>query len=87
MVTEQDEEGWDRCLEVNLKSVYLCSKYVIPHMLQRFGSIIHTASVTGIVGVRNRAACSATKGAIVILTKNMARDYARYNIRVNCTGR
>ena len=83
-VADQDEAGWDRCLEVNLKGVYLCSKYAIPHMIERGGSIIHTASVTGIVGVRNRAVYSATKGAIVILTRNMALDYARYQIRVNC---
>ena len=83
-VAEQDEEGWDRCLSVNLKGVFLCSKYAIPHMRERGGSIIHTASVTGIVGVRNRAAYSATKGAIVILTRNMALDYAPYRIRVNC---
>jgi NAD(P)-dependent dehydrogenase (short-subunit alcohol dehydrogenase family) len=83
-VAEQDEEGWDRCLSVNLKGVFLCSKYAIPHMRDRGGSIIHTASVTGIVGVRNRAVYSATKGAIVILTRNMALDYARYQIRVNC---
>ena len=83
-LADQDESGWDRSLDVNLKSVYLCSKYAIPHMLERGGSIIHTASVTGIVGVRNRAVYSATKGAIVILTRNMALDYARYRIRVNC---
>jgi NAD(P)-dependent dehydrogenase (short-subunit alcohol dehydrogenase family) len=83
-VADQDEEGWDRCVDVNLKSVFLCSKYAIPHMRERGGSIIHTASVTGIVGVRNRAVYSATKGAIVILTRNMALDYARYQIRVNC---
>jgi NAD(P)-dependent dehydrogenase (short-subunit alcohol dehydrogenase family) len=83
-VAEQDEEGWDHCFSVNLKGLFLCSKYAIPHMRQHGGSIIHTASVTGIVGVRNRAAYSATKGAIVILTRNMALDYARYHIRVNC---
>jgi NAD(P)-dependent dehydrogenase (short-subunit alcohol dehydrogenase family) len=83
-VADQDEEGWERCLSVNLKGVYLCSKYAIPHMRDRGGSIIHTASVTGIVGVRNRAVYSATKGAIVILTRNMALDYALYQIRVNC---
>jgi len=83
-VADQDEEGWDRCLNVNLRGVFLCSKYAIPHLREHGGSIINTASVTGIVGVRNRAVYSATKGAIVILTRNMALDYARYQIRVNC---
>ena len=75
-VAEQDEQGWQTCMDVNLKGIFLCAKHVIPHMLDRGGSIINTASVTGIVGVRNRAAYSATKGAVVALTRNMALDYA-----------
>jgi meso-butanediol dehydrogenase / (S,S)-butanediol dehydrogenase / diacetyl reductase len=83
-IAEQDEQGWQACLDVNLNGIFLTAKYVIPHMLDRGGSIINTSSVTGIVGVRNRAVYSATKGAIVALTKNMALDYAQYRIRVNC---
>src|SRR5258708_6379301 len=83
-VAEQDEQGWQTCMDVNLKGVFLCAKHVIPYMLDRGGSIINTASVTGIVGVRNRAVYSATKGAVVALTRNMALDYALHQIRVNC---
>ena len=83
-ITEQDEASWDKCMAVNLKGVFLCSKHVIPHMVNRGGSIINMSSVTGIVGVRNRSAYSASKGAIVALTRNMALDYARFQIRVNC---
>ena len=83
-LAEQDEAGWDACMAVNLKGVFLCAKHVIPYMLKHGGSIINMSSVTGIVGVRNRSAYSASKGAIVALTRNMALDYARFQIRVNC---
>ena len=83
-VAEEEVSKWEACVDVNLKGVFLCSKYVIPHMLERGGSVVNTSSVTGIIGVRNRAVYSATKGALVALTKNMALDYAQHGIRVNC---
>lgn len=82
-VAEQDEEGWDRVMRINLRSVFLCSKYALPHM-KRGAAIINMASVVGVTGVRNRAAYSTSKGAIVALTRNMAVDYAGAGIRVNC---
>jgi NAD(P)-dependent dehydrogenase (short-subunit alcohol dehydrogenase family) len=82
-VSELEEADWDRCVDVNLKGIYLISKYVLPHLTSG-GSIIHIASAVGITGVRNRAVYTATKGAIVALTRNMALDYAERGIRVNC---
>jgi NAD(P)-dependent dehydrogenase (short-subunit alcohol dehydrogenase family) len=83
-VSEQDEAGWQRVIDVNLKGAFLCSKHAIRHFPEYGGSIIHTSSVTGITGVRNRSAYSAAKGALVALTRSMALDYAGRGIRVNC---
>lgn len=83
-VSEQDPAGWDDVMRVNVRGLYLCSRAALPLMRAQGGSIIHMASVVGVTGVRNRAAYSASKGAIVALTRNMALDYAGYGIRVNC---
>jgi len=82
--TEQDVESWDAVQRVNVRGTFLCSKCAIPHMRAAGGSIIHMASVVGMTGVRNRAAYSTSKGAIIALTRNMAMDYAAHKIRVNC---
>jgi NAD(P)-dependent dehydrogenase (short-subunit alcohol dehydrogenase family) len=83
-VTEQDETSWDRCMAVNVKGIFLCAKHAIPYMRSSGGSIINMSSITGVVGARNRSAYATSKGAIVSLTKNMALDYAHFQIRVNC---
>lgn len=84
-VTETSEERWDRQITVNTKSVFLCSKYVIPHMqAQGGGAIVNTGSIEGVVAEPNGAAYVASKGAIVMLTREMALSYAKDQIRVNC---
>ena len=81
---ETSPEDFDRCLAVNLRGTYLISRAVIPDMLaQGKGSIIHMASVTGILGLPGIAVYSATKGALIALARAMSTDYARDGIRVN----
>ena len=84
-VLETSEEEWDRVMAVNVKSVFLLSKYAIPVMVQAGGGVIvNTASGWGLVGGRKAAAYCASKGAVVLLTKAMALDHGQQNIRVNC---
>jgi len=81
---ELTAEVWDRTMPVNLRGYWLCSKYVIPHMLQqKRGSIIHVASPTGMLGFARLTAYSTSKGGVFALTRAMAVDYAPDNIRVN----
>jgi len=78
------EEEWDRIVKINLRSVFLCCKSIIPEMIQKGGGvIINNASVAGLVGSFSPA-YSAAKGGIIALTKTLAVELASDNIRVNC---
>ena len=80
-----DAEEWDRVLGINLRGTYLVSKHVIGAMAERrTGSVINLASVEGLEGIQAQAAYNASKGGVVLLTKNMAIDYGSNNVRVNC---
>ncbi|MBO7327179.1 MAG: SDR family oxidoreductase [Lentisphaeria bacterium] len=83
-LTEIEEENWDKIIAINLRSVYLFSKYALPLLMKQGGSIINTASSAGMIGIPNCDAYTATKGAIVQLTKSLAAEYGRYNVRTNC---
>jgi NAD(P)-dependent dehydrogenase (short-subunit alcohol dehydrogenase family) len=84
-VVEISEADWDAVMAVNVKSVFLVSREVIPIMTKAGGgSIINTASGWGLAGGPRAAAYCASKGAVVLLTKAMAIDHGRQKIRVNC---
>jgi len=83
-IDEMSLEDWDRTMAVNVRGVFLLSKYAVPHLRKTQGVIVNTSSVLALKGVKNRAAYSASKGAVLSLTKAMAADYMEDGIRVNC---
>jgi NAD(P)-dependent dehydrogenase (short-subunit alcohol dehydrogenase family) len=84
-VLETTEAEWDKVMAVNVKSIFLMSRYAIPVMAEAGGgAIINMASGWGLVGGPQAAAYCASKGAVVLLTKSMAVDHGEQNIRVNC---
>ena len=79
------EEEWDRVLDTNLKGYFLCARAVGKEMLKRkSGCVINNASVFGRTGFMNIAPYIASKGGVVQLTKALAVEWARFNVRVNC---
>ena len=88
-VLDTTTEEWDRCLAVNLRGVFLCSKYALPHIIAAGGgAIVNIASVHSYQNVGGTAPYAASKGGVVALTRVMAIDYGRDMVRINaiCPG-
>ena len=89
-ILDTDLDAWQRVLDVNLKSVYLCCKYGIPHLLERGGgSIINTASFVAVMGAAtSQISYTASKGGVLALSRELGVEFARRGIRVNalCPG-
>src|SRR6266704_1587595 len=88
-VTDITEATWDKIMDINLKSAFLCCKYTIPHMMQHGGSIINIASFVAFLGCTvPQDAYTVSKGGMLSLTKSLAVQYGRHKIRCNaiCPG-
>jgi NAD(P)-dependent dehydrogenase (short-subunit alcohol dehydrogenase family) len=83
-VDETDMADFDAVMAVNVRGAFLVSKHALPHLRALGGSILHLSSGVATTGTRNRGAYTASKGAILSLTLNMALDYAADKVRVNC---
>ena len=85
LLTDMPEGEWDRIFDVNVKGIYNCVKAARPAMLKKHsGSIVTLSSMWGQVGASCEAAYSATKGAVIALTKALAKELGPSGIRVNC---
>jgi NAD(P)-dependent dehydrogenase (short-subunit alcohol dehydrogenase family) len=89
-ILETEPEAWERVHQVNTRGVFLCCKYGIPHLLERGGgSVINVASFVAILGAAtSQIAYTASKGAVLSMTRELAVEFARQGVRVNaiCPG-
>ena len=76
-------EQWNRVMQVNATGAFLTAKATLPHLIDTKGSLVFTASTVGLSGMKGVAAYSASKGAIVALTRQLAADFASDSVRIN----
>jgi 3-oxoacyl-[acyl-carrier protein] reductase len=82
---EYSVEDWRRVLDINLTGVFLCCRAIVPHMIASgYGRIVNVASVAGKEGNPNAPAYSASKAAVIALTKSLGKELARTGVAVNC---
>ncbi|HVO17662.1 MAG TPA: SDR family oxidoreductase [Anaeromyxobacter sp.] len=77
-------DDWDRTMAVNVRSVFLLSSSALPHLISRKGVIVNTSSSVALKGVKDRLAYTASKGAVLSMTRAMAADLIESGVRVNC---
>jgi NAD(P)-dependent dehydrogenase (short-subunit alcohol dehydrogenase family) len=83
-IHEQTEEEWDHILGVNVKAMFWAAREVVPVMIKKGGGVIlNTGSISGLAGIVGQGAYGPSKGAVHQLTRQMAVEYGKYNIRVN----
>ena len=88
-ILETEDDAWQRVQDVNLKSVFLCCKHGMPHLLERGGSIINTASFVAVMGsATSQISYTASKGGVLALSRELGVEFARHGVRVNalCPG-
>ncbi len=84
-IWEQTDEDWDTAMKVNIRGVFYCCRAVVGHMRERkYGRIVNVSSVAGKEGNANMTAYSASKAAVIALTKSLAKEVALEGICVNC---
>ncbi|MCS7125412.1 MAG: glucose 1-dehydrogenase [Aigarchaeota archaeon] len=83
-ILDTDIATWDKVMKINLRSAFLCCKFIIPHMIKnRSGSIVNVASILGLRGGDKIIAYATSKAGLIGFTKALAEDLMPYNIRVN----
>jgi NAD(P)-dependent dehydrogenase (short-subunit alcohol dehydrogenase family) len=85
-ILDTTDEEWDRLMRANVRGAFVHARAALPALAERRGSIVNVASVAGVVGAPGQATYSATKGAIVQLTRQLAVEFAPQGIRVNAVG-